>query len=135
MNFRLLQQSRPDSGAGGNRPDRAIFEFHRCDADVFHFNPFVCECRRHGIDLGNITHQPVQQIHIVNRLIHVSSATVEVPSPAPSRFDRCFRPFRLRPVVVRLSSPPLDEGVTERQFSKTPLGNRLFQSDIGRTES
>ena len=131
----FFQQARPDSGAGGNRPDRTVFEFDRRHADIFHFDTFMPQSSRHRVNFCHVSHQPVQQVDIMNRLIHIGPAPIQIPGPAPTGFHGRLGPFRLWPVIIRLCSPPFDKRVTQGQFSKSSFRDRLFQGNISGTES
>ena len=135
VNLGFFQQAGPDGGTGGNRPDRTVFEFDRRHADIFHFDTFMPQSGGYRMNFCHVSHQPVQQVHIMNRLIHIGPAPIQIPGPAPTGFHRRLRPFRLWPVIIRLCPPPFDKGVTQGQFSESSFRDRLFQGNIGGTES
>ena len=60
--------------------------------------------RRQGLDRVDVAHQPLEQVDVVDRLVHQGTAAVEVPGPAPAAR-----------VVIRLGPPPLDVRVAQGQ--------------------
>ena len=126
MDFGLFQKPRPGGRRGGDGPDCAVLELDRGDPYVFHFDPFVSQSGRHGTDFGNVSHQPVEQIDVMNGLIHIGAAPIQIPGPAPACFYGSFGPFGLRTVVIGLRTPPFDEGVGQGQLSKAALRDRFF---------
>ena len=74
-----------------------------------------------GLDRVDVAHQPVEQVDVVDRLVHQGAAAVEVPGPAPAAG-----------VVVLLGPPPLDVGVAQGQAAEPAGVDRLLEGEVGR---
>ena len=96
-------------GARGRLDDaeRAVLEPQGGDGRVFDLDPLVGQRGGQGRDRVDVAHQPVEQVDVVDRLVHERAAAVELPGPAPAAG-----------VVVLLGPPPLDVGVAQGQAAE-----------------
>src|SRR5437660_972579 len=75
-------------------------------------------------DVRNRTHEPEEQIDIVNGLIHERPSAVERFGTFPAAF-----------VVIRLGPPPFTSRLTERQSTESAGFHSLLQRQVGVTET
>ncbi len=113
-----------DAGRGLNDPQSAVAEAEDGHRGVFHFDPLMGQGRREAADAFHRPHQPQQQVHIVNGLVHESAAAI----PAAGAFPAPF-------VVVLLRTPPFAGGLRQSQAAKFPLLHRLLERPIGIPET
>ena len=123
MDFGLLQVAGPGGGGAFDRADRTALEFDRCDSHVFDFDSFVGQRRRDCTNLGHFAHEPVQQVDVVNSLVHVGSSPIQSPRAAPAPL-----------IVILLGAPPLHIGVTQGQLAEPAFVDRFLERDVGGAE-
>ncbi len=76
------------------------------------------------VDAPDWSHQPLQQINGVDRLIHEHAATIKFPGTAP-----------FATVVIRLRAPPGHSGVAKHQSTKSLLLYQVIHLAGGRIEA
>ena len=123
VDFGLFEQTGKCARGGFNHSHGAVLEADRRDAGILDLDPFVGEGAGETGDFRDVPHEPLQQIDIMNRLIHVSSAAVELPSAAPSAA-----------VVILLCAPPLDVRIPQSEPAESPFVDRRFEHLAGRAE-
>ncbi|GBD37702.1 hypothetical protein HRbin36_02838 [bacterium HR36] len=119
-----FRQARPNAGRRLNHAEGAVGETQTGHRRVLYFDPLMRQRGRNRSHLHGPTHHPVQQIHVMNGLVHQGTPTVQ-------RFRTLPAPL----IVILLRSPPLAGGFAEREPTETPLVYRLFEQDIGVGES
>ena len=69
----------------------------------------------------DVAHQPVEEIDVVNRLVHERPAAVEIPGAPPAAR-----------IIILLGSPPFDVGIPQGQAAEPATRDRFLQANIGR---
>ncbi len=120
----FLRESGKDARRRLDHPQRAVLETDRRHPGVFDFDSLVGQRAGEGGHFGDLAHEPLQEIDIVDRLVHVGAAAVEFPCAAPSAV-----------IVIFLRPPPFDVRVSEGELAESPFVDGFFERAIGRAEA
>ena len=108
---------------GLDRAQGPVLEPQAGHGGVFDLDAMVGQSRRLGHDRLDVAHQPVQEVDVVDRLVHECPAAVEVPGAPPAAR-----------VVILLGSPPLHVGVSQGQAAESATCDGLLEANVGRRE-
>ena len=111
LHFRRLAGEH--GGAADDRAQRAVFETQRGHGGVFDFDAFVGQAIGVRSQFDDRAGQPLQQVDLVDRLVHQRAAAVEFPRAAPAAG-----------IVVGLRAVPGDQRVADGQFAEAFLVQR-----------
>src|SRR2546421_8119009 len=100
-----------------NYPQGSVGEAQDGDSYIFGLHAMHQGVRVRA-DALDRTHQPLQQINGMDRLVHQYAAPIQLPGPAP-----CST------VIVRLRTPPGDKGVAQDQSAKCLRLHQIMHLD------
>src|SRR5881275_2694957 len=109
--------SRIGTSRRSNCPQSSVGEAQDGDRHIFGLHAMHQGVRVRD-DALDRTHQPLQQINGMDRLVHQDAATIQFPGPAP-----CST------VVVCLLTPPGYKRVAKYQSAKSLLLNQIMHLD------
>src|SRR5438874_13796724 len=115
MNADGFWQARPDTSSSLDHTEGAIGKAETSHGGVFDFDAIMGEGGSESGNAVNRPHEPLQQIDVMDGLVHERAAAIEGLGAFPATF-----------VVILLRAPPFDRGFGEPQPAEAPLIHGLL---------